>query len=56
MQRLTSALIDQYEQERQVEYRGETYRVRDNGAVYREPKEGKRRRKLDGFWTFGNPN
>jgi len=29
--------------------------VRDNGAIFREPKEGGRRRSLDGKWTFGRP-
>ena len=34
-------------------YKGEKYSVRDNGAVCRYPKEGKRQRRLDGVWTFG---
>ena len=35
-------------------YKGETYSVRDNGAVCRHPKQGKRHRRLDGVWTFGS--
>ena len=49
-------LLDQFDQELAVEYRGETYRVRDNGAVYRQPKLDKRKRPLDGIWTFGSSN
>lgn len=33
-------------------YKGETYHVRDNGAVFRVQK-GVRKRQYDGFWTFG---
>lgn len=33
-------------------YRDESYRVRDNGAVFRLP-QGSRRRPLDEVWTFG---
>ena len=46
-------LIDIYEEERQCEYRGEVYSVRDNGAVMRHPREGKKPRHLDNLWTFG---
>jgi HNH endonuclease len=51
----TSELIGHYECEKRVIYRGEAYRVRDNGAVFREPKKGGKRRKLDSVWTFGRP-
>ena len=37
-------------------YRAEDYRVRDNGAVLRRAKEGKRRRPLYETWIFGTPN
>ncbi|MGR3565011.1 MAG: HNH endonuclease signature motif containing protein [Heliomarina sp.] len=37
-------------------YRGEDYCVRDNGAVLRRSRPGKRRRPLDETWTFGNPS
>lgn len=53
---LTSNLIEHYECERKVIYRDEVYRVRDNGAIFRELREGGRRRKLDSIWTFGRPN
>ena len=52
---ITSNLIEDYERERRVAHRDEVYRVRDNGAIFREPKEGGRRRSLDGKWTFGRP-
>lgn len=44
-------LIDQYDSEKEVEYKGDKYLVRDNGAVYRKP--GSRKRSLDEKWTFG---
>jgi len=47
-------LLDQYDHEVEVEYKGEHYLVRDNGAVCRMQKPGSRRRPLDGKWTFGN--
>lgn len=36
-------------------YRGETYLVRDNGAILRRTRPGKRPRPLDETWTFGTP-
>ena len=48
-----AALIDFYDEVRECEYRGEVYSVRDNGAVMRHPKEGKKPRSLDNIWTFG---
>ena len=51
-----SNLIDIYEIEKTCEYKGETYSVRDNGAVMRHFREGKKIRPLDGVWTFGNIN
>ncbi len=49
-------LIDQYDRQVEVEYKGEKYLVRDNGAVCRKTKPGQRKRKLDDFWTFGRPD
>ncbi len=46
-------IIDIFEIEKTCEYRGEVYRVRDNGAVYRLRKPEKRKRPLDEIWTFG---
>lgn len=43
---------DEYTVEVTCTYKGEKYRVRDNGAVYRLQK-GKRKRQYDGYWTFG---
>jgi hypothetical protein len=37
-------------------YKGEHYSVRDNGAVLRHARKGKRLRKYDNQWTFGKPN
>lgn len=45
--------IDDYTQEKECEYKGERYKVRDNGAVLRFPQEGKKARKNDNIWTFG---
>jgi hypothetical protein len=53
---MNELLLDRFERETTVEYRNEKYRVRDNGAVCRQPRPERRRRKLDDIWTFGNPN
>ncbi len=49
-------LLDQFDEERIVSYRGEEYLVRDNGAICRLSRPGKKKRPLDDKWTFGNPN
>lgn len=41
---------------KECSYKGELYSVRDNGAVLRHAREGKRIRKYDNIWTFGIPN
>ena len=46
-------LIDIFSNELKVVYRGETYLVRDNGAVMRKNPPRKRARPLDNAWTFG---
>jgi len=46
-------LIIQFDEEREVEYGGERYLVRDNGAVFRHNQFRKRARPLDKKWTFG---
>lgn len=46
-------LIDIYDEVKTCEYKGEIYSVRDNGAIMRHPREGKRSRPLDNVWTFG---
>lgn len=47
--------INDYKVEVSCEYKGETYSVRDNGAIMRHPKNG-RIRPLDNQWTFGKKN
>ncbi len=46
--------LDYYDREAICTYNDERYSVRDNGAVYRHCKEGRRKRKLDEIWTFGS--
>ena len=53
---MRAELLDEYEDEREVEYQGEKYFVRDNGAVCRRSRPGQRRRRLDDAWTFGRPD
>lgn len=48
--------IDDFTCEVECIYKDERYAVRDNGAVFRYPRDGKRPRKYDNFWTFGKPN
>ena len=48
--------VDEYNETKDCIYKGEHYSVRDNGAVMRHPREGKRLRKDDNVWTFGKPN
>ena len=45
--------INEFKEERPCEYKGRQYKVRDNGAILRLPKEGGRASKLDNTWTFG---
>ncbi len=40
----------------ECDYKGERYSVRDNGAVFRHARKGKRLRKYDNQWTFGKQN
>jgi hypothetical protein len=49
-------LLNEFNQELEVEYRGEHYRVRDNGSLCRQRKPNKRERPLDSIWTFGSPS
>ena len=44
---------DQYLREKEIEFEGYKYLVRDNGAVFRKHKPGRRRSKYDEIWTFG---
>ena len=45
--------MEVFNSEKQCEYRGRQYRVRDNGAINRLAKEGGRASKWDNVWTFG---
>lgn len=46
-------MINDYNEVRECVYKDESYSVRDNGAVMRNLREGKKARKDDGVWTFG---
>ncbi len=46
-------LLNEYLEIKKCVYKGETYFVRDNGAVMRVPKDENRIRKYDNLWTFG---
>ncbi|WP_418408046.1 HNH endonuclease signature motif containing protein [Alistipes sp.] len=48
--------VNDYSQDAECIYKEERYSVRDNGAVLRHPREGKRPRPTDNQWTFGKPN
>lgn len=49
-------MINDYNEVRVCVYKDELYSVRDNGAVMRNLREGKKPRKDDGVWTFGIKN
>ena len=49
-------LLDDYTEIKTCTYKGEYYSVRNNGAVKRHAREGKRIRRDDDIWTFGKPN
>lgn len=49
-------MINDYKETKECFYKDEHYSVRDNGAVMRHPREGKKVRKDDGIWTFGIKN
>lgn len=47
--------VDEYfQQEKECDYKGEHYTVRNNGAIMRHSRTGKAKRKSDEIWTFGN--
>lgn len=47
---------DFFKEVRECDYKGEHYSVRDNGALFRHSRVGKRVRKDDNVWTFGKTN
>jgi hypothetical protein len=48
--------LDDFKRQEECIYKDENYSVRDNGAVQRNAREGKRLRTADNQWTFGKPN
>lgn len=50
------SLLNDYQEVKECDFKGEHYSVRDNGAVYRHARPGKKKRKDDERWTFGIPN
>ena len=48
--------INDYSEVKECTYKEERYLVRDNGAVLRKSREGKKKRKLDDEWSFGKVN
>jgi len=48
--------INDFHEEKECTYKGERYSVRDNGAVLRHSRDGKRQRPTDNKWTFGEQN
>ena len=48
--------VHDFQREVNCNYDDEQYSVRDNGAVMRHPRTGKRPRPTDSKWVFGKPN
>ena len=53
---MTEISVNDCHREVDCTYDGNRYSVRDNGAVMRHPRAGKRPRPTDNQWTFGKPN
>lgn len=53
MEQKMDDLLNTFTEVRECDYKGEHYSVRDNGAIMRHPKPGKRPRAMDNTWTFG---
>lgn len=53
---MTEISVNDCHREVDCTYDGDRYSVRDNGAVMRHPRAGKRPRPTDNQWTFGKPN
>lgn len=49
-------LLNEFNEVRECDFKGEHYSVRDNGAVYRHARLNKKRRKYDNIWSFGTPS
>ncbi len=48
--------LNDFKRKAECNYKNERYSVRDNGAVFRHPRENKPLRRNDNQWTFGTPN
>jgi hypothetical protein len=48
--------VEHYVEEKECVFDGERYSVRDNGAIFRHQRDGKRVRAADNKWTFGSEN
>ena len=46
--------INDFTIQKDCNYKDDSYSVRDNGAIMRHPKKGKKPRKKDFIWTFGD--
>lgn len=53
---MTSVSVDDFARQLECVYDDERYAVRDNGAVMRHARPGRRRRSVDIQWTFGKPS
>lgn len=53
MEEKLEKMLNTYTVTKDCIYKVEHYSVRDNGAIMRHPREGKRIRKNDNVWTFG---
>ena len=49
-------IIEDFTEVKECVYKDEKYTVRDNGAVFRHPKNPSKPRRLDNIWTFGIKN
>lgn len=48
--------VEDFSREVECIFKGEKYSVRDNGAIYRHSRDGKRIRPNDDSWSFGKEN
>ncbi len=48
--------INEYDEVKECDYKGEHYSVRDNGAIMRHQREGKKKRPNDEVWSWGTSN
>ena len=53
---MTSIDVELFGEVKECMFEGDRYSVRDNGAVFRYQREGKRLRATDNKWTFGAEN